>query len=79
MKLAHSVALKFDRRGVHAITGLIFCEGKARLHGCVVNKLEARHFEFAIVTLCAWAGGKTADKVKIRPGLLVPYEQSEKN
>lgn len=72
-------ALKFDWRGVHAITGLIFCAAKARLHGCVVTKLGARHFEFAIVTLCAWAGGKTADKVKIRPGLLVPCEQSEKN
>ena len=72
-------ALKFDWRGVHAITGLIFCAAKARLHGCVVTKLGARHFEFAIVTLCAWAGDKTADKVKIRPGLLVPCEQSEKN
>lgn len=47
MKLAHSVALKFDRRSVHAITGLIFCAAKARLHGCVVTKLGTRHFVFA--------------------------------
>ena len=36
------------------------------LHGCMVNKPERCHFEFAKVVLCSWADSNTMKKVKIR-------------
>ena len=36
------------------------------LHGCMVNKTERCHFEFAKVVLCSWADSNTMKKVKIR-------------
>ena len=38
---------------------------------------QCNGFGFAIGVLCAWADGKTPEKVKIQPGLSVLSEQGE--